>query len=326
MHTLRKIIIGIVLIITITTLMACNRNYEFQDLDYGYFNEKHVDSSVTFDAVDNALAMDSDQGAAALYLLNLSLDNMLKLNFAARVSTAEGRVTAGKMGYVNMVGSSLNVINNDSWYYQSIAKFNEASPEIILPTLQSMLDKASRHYSEDGTKVRIQEVGKKGEICMQEAFPYTTCDFSKGLEVEYNIEDAIDYREDMINITAFVINRDTVVSDTISVTYDNQGFYKISLEIDLSTEESRDLATDKPRQMLRDMANMNDLEFTIVELEVEIWDNGLPKLIRSHEEWSGSFNIFFTNLTISSYTYMTHYYSYHPNDSDYDKLNITIDF
>ena len=192
--------------------------------------------------------------------------------------------------------------------------------------MQSLLDNASRHYSPNGIEVYSQEVSNKSAICMSEDFPYTTCDFSQGKINTVGITEIINYKNEFEQISSYIIRRDTVSESSILIEFEEQkGIYTLEFSLNLETQALRDLATEKPRKIMRDTAKIPNLEYSEVTIKLEIWDNGLIKSKSVYEKWSGDFSIFFVQLALSGEMATTYYYSYHPDDADYNFLNINLD-
>ncbi|NCA66922.1 MAG: hypothetical protein EOM87_02535 [Clostridia bacterium] len=318
-----KFITAIIIIVLLTLLFAaCKKPYEKEAaFAFSYYNTIYGYNDIEIETVDNNIAMGDNKEEALLYLVELAKSNLVLLPYASKIAVAEGKTTAGKLGYVNMIASSIFIAKENSWYFQSISKFNEAKPDMLLPIMQPVLDKAERHFSEDSQSVFVQNIGKKGNICAQENFPYNTCDFSKASGSEYAIADTTDYRNDFNNISTFVINNETIVSEGIKVSR-NSNYYVVEFELDLSTEQAKEMATAIQRDYLRQLSKLPSLNYEKIEIALEIWDNGLPKSMTVLETWKGQMTIFLIELTIDSVNTTKHYYSYHPDDSDYEKQNV----
>jgi hypothetical protein len=311
-------IITILLILSLTIFFAGCQTFEAFNTDdlYGYFNA-YYSPAVEISVIDSSIALQEDQYKATKYIVNLVKANNQLINNASYYTLIEGNMVAGNMGYINLKGAAFFIHNDNSWYYRQFIKVRDSKPDVIIPIFQSMLDRGSRHYYDYSDTVRIQETSTSSKICGNGEFPYDSCDFSESTDYSLDIEEVTDYGNNYRSISQFEISDDTISDDTCSVSFNE--FYTLVFNLNLDTD-----AENQVRDMMREISGISNLEYTDVIFTLEVWENGTIKSMTVKENWSGTFNIFLTDLVITSETTSVYYYSYNPDDCDYEILNVDL--
>jgi hypothetical protein len=277
---------------------------------------------------------------AALYILSVIDANLLAANYLASASVGGGSATSGLF---ELEGSlqfgDTYVRDNGAFYSQCVARVTSASssaPFNVLNLAQVLLDQSDRKYSADGQTFYVQKAAGSGAECrMIEDYPYGTSNFASGEKETLTLEEYMDAeytKYDYRELTHFVFTADTILSDSVTLTY-NEGLYTLDFTVNLDGETivadgktARDIATEHARANMREAATSNDLEYGLFKVTIEVYDNGMIASYTKEESWEATLTLISGVLepSGSSHSVTTVYYSWDPADCTFEGNNIDI--
>ncbi len=325
MNKNKPIKIVIIALLLLSLMTSCNYNQEYNEVFYDYksFNVNYDLSEYDLQKINYELAMNTNKEEALDYLIDLAFANQEILENYSIISTGQGEVQAGSLGYVNMQIFSIFIDNDNNWYFQNVIKSYASKPEFLLKMLQSKLDLSLRQYVTDSTV--LMQTSNKKNIFLDEEFTCMNCNFEEVPLITEDINNIYSYKEHYNKISGFVINSETVLADDIEINYnENELTYTINCSVNLVDENIKDNATKDNRDMLRETGDLPSLEYNSIMISLEIWNNGTIKQYEIQEKWSADFSLLGTSFIISSNYDFTHKYSYAPEDSNYEEMYIDL--
>ncbi len=309
-------IVAIVMILamTTTTFLACNKNeHEFDSdkLNGGVLDdslETDMDKSESLASKDWMVIPDADdQENLKILAENLYTNaNRLMKNLKYRQQKVYADVTTdAKIGFISISVKpkqyNCTVINgNEMYYIECQQDGNSLAPNYMNITYSNAtLNKSIVWNGGDDCSCTVDDNG---------VYIYAA-DLSSGTDGEITEAPSFTREQDYVYYqTSFVINRNTVQNVTISHN-DEEGYYSLDFDVDLSERSTY----DEPIKGLE--ANVEDAKYESVHEHIEIWDSGYYKFFQSVDVWSGKKIV---NLT-ATLDYRT-YFSYYKKDCQIDDM------
>jgi hypothetical protein len=319
MKKIIKVMFVALLLPTLLFLYACDPEEVLPvDIEYGNFEKDFSDTTFSVTPIDSAIALGADKLTAMEHLLTVIDTNLENADHYASFSDGSGEAFTGGMGGT-MTVRSMFIKNDSSFYYEIAGRLIECEPAVGKDAAQIMLNQCRREGSSDMVTFYLQEPGNAGSPTLIDAFPGFTNTFPSNTDVESFDEEGYmtdrNIKERVGEFTNFTFSRDTVLESSVNITHDDEfGFYTLQFSLNLDDTAARDLATDFPRKSLRTVAQSDDIEYSVYDMTIEVWDSGLIRKLNSEESWSGSITVLWFTLEGSSHSLNTVYYSWDPED------------
>lgn len=223
------------------------------------------------------------------------------------------------MGMDNSILLNILEIKNGQEYFRIDYRLKDSIPLFnFFPTVEQQLNEAIRlvtterrymHTNMDHTRYQIITNAQTNE----DGIPFA--DWSNTNAIEESTDPEADgssfrifskHQEGDYFKSAHVVELDTI--EEASVEYNEEGYYEVYIKLDMALDEfGNNKATEFTRPLIREGANSDNANYTKIELELQIWDNGYFKEFKSTEFWSGTVMSF---ITVSSKFYYHDVYSY----------------
>ncbi len=263
-----------------------------------------------------------------LYLLNVADENYANQN--ANYAYISSGTEYWDIPTINLQADinthSLMIYNPSVYYKQSISTTNTTN------ALRYVLERADREYyiadGDNWTKyTQIHNLlNNPNDPYAKDDFPYAGCNWDSGdvvvtTELDPQESDPIVIRTHAI--TDYIVTLTSILdNENLFINAEYVGghtLYTIGYEIDLETQNTRDLYAYFARKALREKTGLYDLEITSHIATMQIWDNGLIKSYNTNEIWESNISInlpLIGTRTFESYasSNMQYNYSWYPTD------------
>ncbi len=332
----------VAIIFAIVILCSCKAEdvKDVGEVDYGNFLDYVEPNDLNFTTIminANELSGSSETDlvkADILYVLGIADRNYSNENSAyTYVSIGSGSATAGVEG--SMVVRSFTIKEGNEKYFQSVGQVVDGNPSSLLRPAQCLLDQGKREYivyANNGSWTKYTQAPEHDGIKDMDAdeifpdeFPYADCDWDEA-DVEILLSTEPDGLPEInalaldknLSITDFVVNSDSILDNEnlkfSSEEIDGHTLYTIGYEIDLTSQEKRDMYTAYPRRDLRKTSESNNLEYVRYIVTMKVWENGLIYSYATDEKWDATLKVL-VDISGSSESKSTAYYSWHKDDA-----------